>query len=392
MTSTTSRASLPLGLLASIAFLASAGARVVDPLLAAIAADFGRSVPTVALVISAFAVPYGLSQLLLGRICARTGRVRVLVRALALYALFTGACALAGDVGGLAILRGLAGAASAGLIPVALAYIAEQLPYAERPAALGQFLNGVVLAQVLAVPIAGLLADHIGWRAMFVGLAVLAAATAAALITRMRTMADTPPRFNEAGGSLRALLRAPGSGQLLLIAAMNGALLGGCFPYIAPFLHREFGLDYFPAAMILAAFGLGTLAYLRIVRSAISALGEVGMVLAGGNLLVLGTLLAAVAGAWPLFIIVQVLLGLGSLIFGAALQVRATEILPDSPSSAIGAFTFMLFAGQAAGTAAMGRLVSVLGYPAAFGVQALCIVASTLWSAMYLRHSARAAP
>ena len=104
---TAERTALPLGLLGAAAFLSSAGARVVDPLLHAIATDFGVGVPDLWIVIAAFTLPYGLSQLLLGPVGDRFGKLRVMLAALAGYALFTGACALASDLAGLCGAAGL---------------------------------------------------------------------------------------------------------------------------------------------------------------------------------------------------------------------------------------------------------------------------------------------
>ena len=81
---------LPLGLLAAAGFLSSAGARVVDPLLHAIATDFSVTVPQVSVVIAAFTLPYGLNQLVLGPVGDRFGKLRVMLGALLGYALFTG--------------------------------------------------------------------------------------------------------------------------------------------------------------------------------------------------------------------------------------------------------------------------------------------------------------
>src|SRR5690349_12292949 len=101
--STMSLPSLPLGLLAAAGFLSSAGARIIDPLLAAIAHDFGTSVPAVSVVVAAFTLPYGLCQLVLGPAGDRFGKLRLMLLALLGYALFTGACGLARDLTALTV-------------------------------------------------------------------------------------------------------------------------------------------------------------------------------------------------------------------------------------------------------------------------------------------------
>jgi MFS family permease len=117
-----SRVALPLGLLAAAAFLSSGGARVIDPLLHAIATDFATTVPAVSIVVAAFTLPYGLCQILLGPLGDRIGKLRVILGALVAYAVATGACALAADLPMLTLLRVAAGAASAAVIPLGMAY------------------------------------------------------------------------------------------------------------------------------------------------------------------------------------------------------------------------------------------------------------------------------
>src|SRR5262245_15016685 len=85
---------LPILLLAAAGFLSSAGARVIDPLLSVIAADFGTTVPAVSIVVAAFTLPYGLCQVLIGPAGDRLGKLRVVFWALLAFAAATGACAL----------------------------------------------------------------------------------------------------------------------------------------------------------------------------------------------------------------------------------------------------------------------------------------------------------
>ena len=158
---------LPLGLLAAAGFLSSAGARAVDALLALIAQDFETSVSAVSVVLAAFSVSYGIFQLVLGPLSDSFGKLRLILLALIGYTTFTGACALASDVTSLTVLRACSGAASAGLIPVCLAYIGDTVPYERRQLTLSRFLVGVMLAQTIAGPLSGGFGQYIGWRGVF---------------------------------------------------------------------------------------------------------------------------------------------------------------------------------------------------------------------------------
>ncbi len=383
---TADRIALPLGLLGAAAFLSSAGARIVDPLLHAIATDFSVSVPDLWVVIAAFTLPYGLNQLVLGPVGDRFGKLRVMLGALVGYALFTGACALASDLASLAVLRACAGAASAGLIPVGMAYIGDAVPYDQRQVTLSKFLTGIVLAQTLAGPVGGVFGQYVGWRGVFLVLASLAVLVAVAFAVRIRGLPDrrNPGRmFNPENYARMAKHR---TGRLVLLAAtLDGAIFVGCFPYLAPYLHEQFGLGYAQVGLILACFGLGAWSYTRLARCLLARLGEDGLALAGG-LLMAAALATAVASGRPwLFIPVELALGLGFFMLHSVLQARATEMLPQARATAVATFACVLFLGQSVGALLVGAAIARFGYPTAFLLDSGCIVLLTLWLARVLR-------
>ncbi len=387
----TAPAALPVALLAAAGFLSASGARIVDPLLAPIAQDFHRDVATVSVLIAAFVLPYGINQVILGPVGDRFGKLKVLLGALVGYAGFTGACALADNLPLLTVLRACAGASSAGLIPICLAYIGDAVPYERRQAVVSRFLTGIVLAQTLAGPIGGLFGATVGWRGAFVVLALAGAVVATALARRIGTLPDRsrPNTFQLA--NYRALARAPVARRLLLATVVEGALLPGCFPFIAPYLTQQFGLSYGVVGLVLAAFGVGAFGYTRFAPAIIKRLGEAGQILAGGLLIAAALAIGMATRHWPVFILVQAGLGLGYFTLHPVLQTRATELLPNARTTAVTTFVFLLFLGQALGALAFGRAIAVIGYRAAFLGVAAGIALLTLWLAGFI-HETRQQP
>ncbi len=384
--STAEHVALPLGLLAAAAFLSSAGARIVDPLLHAIATDFSVSVPDLWVVIAAFTLPYGLNQLLLGPVGDRFGKLRVMLGALVGYALFTGACAFASDLAGLALLRACAGAASAGLIPVGMAYIGDAVPYEQRQVTLSKFLTGIVLAQTLAGPVGGVFGQYVGWRGVFLVLALLAVVVAIAFALHIRGLPDrrSPGRMFKPENYVR--MASHPIGRLVLVAAaLDGALFVGCFPYLAPYLHEHFGLSYAQVGLILACFGLGAWTYTRFAGRLLSRLGEGGLTLAGGLLMAVALAVAVLSGRWWLFVPVELALGLGFFMLHSVLQARATEMLPQARATAVATFACVLFLGQSVGALLVGAAIARFGYPTAFLIDAGCIMLLSLWLAWSLQ-------
>ncbi len=379
---------LPILLLAAAGFLSSAGARVIDPLLSVIAADFATTVPAVSIVVAAYTLPYGLCQVLIGPAGDRFGKLRVVLWALLAFAVATGACALAGTVPGLAALRIAAGAASAAIIPVAMAYIADAVPYADRQVTLSRFLNGIVLSQMLAGPAGGVFGEYLGWRGVFLLLAAGGLMIAAALALRLRRLPETRGHASFSLANYIVLARLPAARTLLFCATLDGMLLMGCFPFLAPYMHEAFGLSYAAVGLVLASFGAGALVYTRSARALLPRLGEAGFVVCGGLLMAGSVALAAVAPAWWLFIPIEAAMGLGFYLLHGVMQARATELLPNARATAVSSFAFVLFLGQSLGALAMAALIAHFGYHAALLIDAALILAFGLSLRQVMRRPA----
>jgi predicted MFS family arabinose efflux permease len=383
--------SLPLGLLAAAGFLSIAGARVVDPLLSMIAHDFATTVPALSIIIAAFTLSYGFNQLLLGPLGDRYGKLRVMLGGLIGYTVFTSACALASGLPSLTLLRACAGASSAALIPVCLAYIGDAVPYEQRQLTLSRFASGVVLAQILAGPIGGAIGEFIGWRGAFLVLGAIGLVVTVTLGTRLRALPDRRDMRAVSIAAYRGLLARGDARMLLLATAVEGALTGGVIPFIGPYLHAKFQLSYAAIGLVLACFGVGTFIYTRLARIIVPRSEESGLVLAGAAVLAAAILAAFGGGHWMAFVPAQIAIGFGYCMMHTVLQSRATELLPEARATAVAAFVFTLFLGQALGALAFGAAIAAWGYRLAFTGAALCMVWLGFWLwALMRRHPAMA--
>lgn len=376
-------AAIPIALLACAAFASGAGMRLLDPLLPMVAAEFGARLADVAWVVSGFALSYGLGQVAVGPLGDRFGKLSVVTLALFLYAAGLGACAFAGTLPALVALRSLSGAFAGALFPLLMAHLGDTVPYAERQATIGRFLTGMVMAQLLTGPLAGVVGQAFGWRAVFLLLAAVALLVGA-LFWRGLARAGVRRRRADAGatlglGAFLRLVRHPPTRLLLLVTAADGFLLfGGAFPFIGSYLIEDFGLPPWHAGLVVAGFGVGALAYTRLAAVLVRRLGERRLNALGGLGLALG--LAALAGArgWPVVAAAQAVFGLSFFCFHGVLQARATEALPEARATAVSAFAMVLFLGQSLGSVCFGALMGAAGYGAGFAVAAALTAALTL--------------
>src|SRR3954451_23329853 len=187
--STTERASLlVLGL---AAFMVQADARVIDPLLHVIARDFATTPPSAAIVISSYALPYGLFQLLYGPLGDRIGKLRVMAGCLSVFSIGTFACAFVPNIPVFAVLRFLTGVAAAAVIPMSLGYIGDKFPYQTRQIALARFMSALMIGQIVGSTLGGLFGEYLGWRYIFIVFGVVSLGVSALLLREGRRFPET---------------------------------------------------------------------------------------------------------------------------------------------------------------------------------------------------------
>jgi predicted MFS family arabinose efflux permease len=352
----------------SLAGFASAAAlRCADPLLPLIATQFGTTAGGASSVITAFAVAYGLLQLVNGPIADRIGRFRMVFRVAALSAFGNLACALAPSLATLAAARFVSGATIGAIVPLAIAWIGDAVPYERRQPVLARFLIGYMLGIAFAASAAGLIGERYGWRAMFVLLTVLYVATALLLFAELRANPST--RQAHAGGEplgaafrrMGALLRAAWVRVVLATVFIEGALFYGGFAFIAYELHQRFGLSVGASGSMVAAFAVGGLLYAATAGRLVPRLGERGLVLGGGILLAIGFTGLAVAPAAGWALPCLVMLGSGLYMLHNTLQLHATQMAPDARGAALALFALFLFTGQSAGVWLASHMVDAGG-------------------------------
>ncbi|SDB35225.1 MFS transporter [Belnapia rosea] len=373
---------IPITLLALAGFTTGAGMRMLDPLLPAIAAAFGVTVAHAAAVVAAFVLPYGLVQLVAGPLGDRLGKVRIACGAVLLFGLGLVASAFATGLPGLIALRAWSGCFAGAVIPLLMAHIADSVPYAERQVAISRFLTGMVMAQLLAGPVSGMVAEAVDWRLPFLLLGALALTVSGVLAWRLGASLWRRPEGATGGRGMGAyldLLRKPSGRWLMGLAFFDGFwLFGGAFPFVGSFLIEGFGRNAAEAGLIVAGFGLGAFAYTRMARPLLARFGERGLLIVGGGSIAVALGLLAVAPAWPVVAALQVVMGLAFYMFHGVLQTRATEALPEARGTAVGAFALALFLGQSAGSLAFGLALVAIDYRGAFALAGCGVVALAL--------------
>jgi predicted MFS family arabinose efflux permease len=368
------------------AFGSGVSLRVNDALLPRLAEQFGVPLSTAAQVISFFAIAYGLSQLLFGPLGDRFGKYRVIAWACAACAVSAVLCGVAPDFQLLTLARALAGATAAAIIPLAMAWIGDVVPYERRQPVLARFLIGQILGLSAGVWLGGFAADHLNWRLPFFAIGALFAAVSVAqfminckLPARARKMQHAP------GSALRRIARdfghvlaRPWARKVLVTVFLEGAFLYGPFAFIASHLHHDFGVSLSLAGSLVMLFGFGGVLYAVSSPQFVKRLGEVGLVNGGGVILAAAMLGVALAPAWWWAIPSCLFAGLGFYMLHNTLQINATQMAPERRGAAVSAFASCFFLGQSAGVVLAGALADHIGTAYMIAVGALGVLAVAL--------------
>jgi predicted MFS family arabinose efflux permease len=354
-------------LLSLAAFASAAALRAADPLLPLIAGEFGTTPGGAAAVITGFAVAYGLLQLVNGPLADRVGKYRMVFLITAISAAGNLACALAPSLATLVAARFLTGATVGGIVPLAMAWIGDAVPYERRQLVLARFLVGHMLGVAFATSVSGFLGERFGWQAMFYLLTVLYAATALLLYLELRRnpqtraqQADATP-LAAAFRRMASLTRLPWVRVVLATVFIEGALFYGALAFVALHAHQRFGLGLGASGAVAAMFAAGGLLFAAAAGRLLPRFGEIGLVMGGGGLMTLGFLglAAAPAPGWAVPCVVA--LGAGIYMMHNTLQVHATQMAPETRGAALAIFACSLFTGQSVGVWLASHAVDAAG-------------------------------
>ncbi|HUW80524.1 MAG TPA: MFS transporter [Acidocella sp.] len=271
-----------------------------------------------------------------------------------------------------AALIGLTSVAVQMLVPLA----AHLAPEHSRGRVVGNVMSGLLFGILLARPIASMIADALGWRAVFFASAVVMLATTLLLrVTLPHRQPETKHHYGELLASLFALpfnlplLRQRAAYQAAAFAGFSLFWTGVPLLLAQQFHYTQRGIAVF--ALVGAAGALAAPIAGRLADRGFSSLGTVAALLA-----ITVAFLLALAGGWwhsvVLLALAGVLLDAGvqsNLAFG---QRAIYTLAPGIRSRLNGMFMAIFFAGGAAGSALTSPVLAHFGWPG------ICVLGAVL--------------
>jgi predicted MFS family arabinose efflux permease len=355
-------------LLATAGFVSLASTRLCDAMLPALSLVFGTSMVEASAVISAYAIAYGLMQLVYGPLGDRYGKLRVIALACAASTCATVVAALAPNFATLVVARAAMGATAAAIFPMGLAWISDTVPVAQRQQVLARYSGTTVFGMVLGPLLGGFLTQVWSWRAAFVAVALMLGSVGC-LIARQSAGETTQPAMRT--GNARSLYGDPWSRLVIGAACIEAALGIGCLALVPTALHQRFGLPVGEAGAVVAAFGMGGFLFSRCAATMLRLVPRALLPALGGGILAAAFSLLAFLPHWGWAVLACAMAGFGFFTLHNTLQVQATQLAPQSNGLALGAFTASIFVGQSAGVSLAVFTAAKLGAEWVFATTAV---------------------
>ena len=286
-----------LGLLTAIGPLST---DMYLPAFPAIANDLNSSIASVSLSLSSFFIGISFGQLLYGPILDRFGRKKPIYVGLTIYIISTAWCAFINSVDMLVMLRLFQAIGGCAGMVASRAMVRDLFPVHETAKIFSLLMLVIGVSPILAPTIGGYVSSGIGWRYVFIILAVIALAVLAALHFFLPESRKPDKNFSmhpvQILKNYGRVLREP---QFYTYALTGSLASAGLYAYISgsPFVFMEhFKVEAKHYGMIFALIALGLIvssqlnSFLlrkyksqQIIRVALACQATIGLLLVAGS-------------------------------------------------------------------------------------------------------------
>lgn len=239
-------------------FLGVADNQMIAALLPVLISSFGVGVKVAGLLVVTYSVAAAVASFISGALSDRYGRRQFLLIGVLVFGLASWLASRARTFEGLMLARALTGLAAGTISTCSIAFAGDWFDYSIRGRAIGLISSAYFVAPIVGVPLAGQIADHWGWRRVFVFFAVLAAVVAGVSLVLPKGSQGRPAKSRTSLMSLRSLLLRPDLVAALGIAFLVSGGLVGFITYIGQWLHDRFAIATGGITLIFMAGGLAS--------------------------------------------------------------------------------------------------------------------------------------
>lgn len=232
---------------------------MIAGLLPAISTDLGVSIPTAGLLVSGYAIGVAVGGPLVGLALTPLQRKQSILILMAIFIAGHLWCALAPSYELLMAGRLVISLSHGSFFGMAVIMAGTLVPPERSGRAVAMIVAGITIANILGVPGGTAIGQLLGWRAVFIVLGALAAATAAAMVFLLPAGSSDRTQAPGVGAQFRALANQE---VYMTFIAIIGIMIAfwSFFTFVAPFLTNVSGIPPELVPGLLLLFGVGATA------------------------------------------------------------------------------------------------------------------------------------
>ncbi|MFH7829499.1 MFS transporter [Bacillus luti] len=368
-------------ILAIVAFFVGLDSLLVAPLLPVITDTISIPDGSGGLLITIYALCYGITAPVFGTMSDRVGRKRMIIIGFAIFSISTFCTGLAKNFEMLLLFRGLTGLSGAMIMPSIFALVGDKVAYESRGKAMGTIMGAMVGSTVIGVPIGAFLSEVGKWQWTFYSIGLLTL-----FITLLvNHILRNEKQRNDVHVSIAKTLGAPFKLVLVNVSVLFALLatflwtigLHGMFSYIGVYYGNNFGLSVGEIGIVIFLAGVGSIAGNILGGKFADKIGKKNVIFIASIATSISVILFSISIknlviAIALHIIWSLFIGFGQ----ASLTALISELKPDVRGTVMALNSSAMYIGMTIASGVASLTVSN-GFPfSSLGI--MCAIASLL--------------
>ena len=357
-------------------FISGAYLRLFDTILPIISYDYNISVQQASIAVTSFGVSYGFFQLFHGPLSDKFGLIKIITFNTIFLSIISFFTFFSKNIFDLSILRFISGIFAGSIIPLTLAWIADNTEYKHRQKVLGKFLGYVLLGSIAGPISGGMISQLLTWKHNFLFFSlILFLLSVFFLIFQEKSRENSLildgniilKRYTE-------IIQNKWARLVLITVFFEGAFFYGSFAFSGAYLKDRFSLDYSLIGIFLSAFGIGGVIYSFLVNFLVKKISKPIFVISGGVVVSLSFIIISTTFDHYLIFLGFILSGLGFYLIHNTIQTFSSEMSPNSRGMALALHAFCLFSGSAFGVYVNSFIIKFLTYEISYVFSAISLL------------------
>jgi MFS transporter, DHA1 family, inner membrane transport protein len=244
-----------LVVLACAAFVVGTAEFIVVGVLDVVSRDLGISIGIAGHLVTAYALGISIGAPIVMAVTTKLDRRLLLIGIVGVFAAATFVAVVASDLDVLLVVRFVSGTTHGLFVGVASVVAVTVVPPANQGRAMSMVFGGIAVATVLGVPLGTLIAQLLGWRAVFAGVAALG------VIVLLAIVVFVPTTVSPGAKGFAAQARGALAPRVLLVLLAGTMLLGGqfvAFTYLVPYLQEVTHVSRELISVFLLIYGVAS--------------------------------------------------------------------------------------------------------------------------------------